>query len=217
MRLINEIPQLEEKISKGELSLSNVAQAKSFFNQEEKLAPLSTHQKIQILEELKNKSSREGEKILLAKLSVPAKPVCEKMKQVTAEITEIKFTADEKLLSKMNRIKGLLAHKKSHFSISELIDELCEMALNKLDPIRSGQTTQITKIEKSKTKLLKDIPPAPKVELLESTKYNVNNSNGKNKNRREYIPVNLRLLCRTCNQRAAIQKLGRSLMTTYLT
>ncbi len=236
MRMIVEIPQIEEKVTSGELSLSNVVQAKSFFNQEEKTAPLNLHDKIKILEELQDKTSREGEKILLARSSSPLKFVSEKFKQVTPEITEIKFGADEKLIKKINRVKGLLAHRKPNLSISELVDELCEMALNKLDLLRK----EIRRVGENETKksMPKVIPPAPKVVkrpyIDVKTKREVwHAAEGKCKICNSVyaleidheVPLriggsseieNLRLLCRNCNQREAVKKLGRNLMDGYI-
>ena len=62
MRLIREIPEIEEKVSKGELSLTNIAQAQSFFRQEgkAKAQPLSTSKKKAVLKGLENRSSRQG-------------------------------------------------------------------------------------------------------------------------------------------------------------
>ncbi len=104
MRLMNELPQIEEKVASGELSLTNLAQARKYFRHEEKVAPVSIQKKIEVLEKLENKTSREGEKILLGESSVLPEVVKEKMRQVTAEITEIKFGADEKLMAKMKRL-----------------------------------------------------------------------------------------------------------------
>ncbi|MDZ4660267.1 MAG: HNH endonuclease signature motif containing protein [Pseudomonadota bacterium] len=241
MRMITEIPTIEEKISRGELSLSNVVQAKTFFNQEEKLSAMSPHEKFKVLEELSNKSSREGEKILISRSSVPPKPVVEKFRQVTPEVTEVRFSADQNLLSKMNRIKGLIAHRKPGLNTSDLINELCEMALNELDPLR--RELKIGK--KQKIDLPKNIPPAPKVAVITTTKPTRQyisiklkkdvwrKAAGKCQNcSSEYAleidhlnPLslggssdikNLRLLCRHCNQRAAIARLGYNQMQRYL-
>lgn len=164
------------------------------------------------------------------------KPIVEKLRQVTTEITEVKFGADESLLAKMNRVKGLIAHRKPGLKISELIDELCEIALNELDPQRKGTNERPEK----KVKMLKTIPPTLKVKTpvrkyipVKTKKEIWLNANGKCQNcRSEYAleidhqqPVslggsseinNLRLLCRNCNQREAVTKLGGELMQGYI-
>lgn len=136
MRLLKEIPEIEEKLLTGELSLTNIAKAKEFFNQEEKMAPMDLEVKMQVVKKLENKSTREVEKILLQESSSPAPEVKEKIRQVTADLSEVRFAADDKLLAKMRRLQGLLAHNNPNMKTSELIDELCEIALEKLDPLR---------------------------------------------------------------------------------
>jgi 4-hydroxy-tetrahydrodipicolinate synthase len=63
MRMMKEMSQIEEKLSSGELSLTNVAKAQEFFNQEAKLEGLASEEKLEVLEKLVNKSTREAEKI----------------------------------------------------------------------------------------------------------------------------------------------------------
>jgi hypothetical protein len=152
MRLIAELPEIEQKVAMGELTLTNLGMARRHFRREEQIGPLGMQEKLQVLEQVANKSSRECEKILLAKASVPPAPVKDRMRQVTAEMTEIKFGADEKLLAKFKKLKGLMAHRKPNMNLAQFMDELCEIALAKLDPIRKAQQ-----------KMPKVIPSAPKV------------------------------------------------------
>lgn len=232
MRLIQEIPEVEEKISSGEISLTNLAQAQTFFRREEKVAPLNSQEKLGVILELENKSSRDGEKILLSKSLMPTQTVVEKFRQVTAEMTEIKFGADEKLLAKMKKVKGLLAHKNGNLNVAELFDELCEIALNKLDPSRNKAALR--------KEMPKIIPPAPKVksqrkyisvhdrrEIWQSAESKCTRCGSENALQIDHVePIalggnsnkeNLRLLCRSCNQRMAIKNLGDTKMMRYLT
>ncbi len=252
MRLIRELPEIEESVKSGDLSLTNLVQAKSFFRSEEKeaSAPMGVEEKLEVIESLKKKSTREAEKILLAKSSSEPEPVKERVRQVTAEISEVKFGADEKLLAKMARLRGLLAHKNPNLKTSELIDELCEIALEKLDPMRKARTEKV-KSKKSEAKKTETNPVSEKVPNIIRRAPDVKSSKRKYisvKTKREVwrksegkcancksefalendhvVPVahggdsgvsNLRLLCRNCNQRAAIQKLGEETMGKYLT
>ena len=60
MRLLKELPQLEEKIETGALSLSNLSQAQSYFREAVKSAkPVAQEEKLRILESLENKSARD--------------------------------------------------------------------------------------------------------------------------------------------------------------
>ncbi len=262
MRMIRELPQIEEKVTSGELSLSNLVQARTFFREEEKAGPLCALEKLEILASLKNKSAREGEKILLAQASVAPAPVKEQVRQVTAEISEVKFGADEKLLLKMYRLRGLLAHKNPRMKTSELIEELCDIALAKLDPTNREMRVAT---EKTKQKLPNIIRPTSNLNSEKAPQPQSNVKNGKALARakvnartpRQYISVqteseiwqksdgrcshcksqfaleidhiipyslggisqasNLRLLCRNCNQRAALKEIGEKVMSRFLT
>jgi len=79
LRLVKEIPEVENKIETGKLSLSNICRAQSFFRQSKKdinTPSLKKQDKIEILKKLENKSSRAGEKVLIAlspKMALPKK------------------------------------------------------------------------------------------------------------------------------------------------
>lgn len=232
MRLIRELPQIEEHVASGKLSLTNLVKAQSFCRAEAKAAPMGVKEKLEILDSLKNKSTRQAEKILFAQASVEPAPVKEKIRQVTAELAEVKFAADDELLGKMTRLRGLLAHKNPNMKTSELINELCEIALNEIDPIRKKTRSE---------KLPKVIRRAPDVKnssrqyISVKTRQEVwKKSEGKCSVCQsdfaleiDHIkpiahggssdPNNLRILCRKCNQRAAIIKLVESTMNKYLT
>ncbi len=165
MKLIQEIPEVEAIIEKGELSLSNVVAAQVHFRSEEKAGvPLSVEDKLEVIESLKNKSTREGEKILLEKSSTEPSPVKEGIRQVTAKIAEVKFGADEKLLEMMETVKGRLAHKHPRLNTKELMDIVFAMAVETLDPVRNVKTEKKKENKTEATeKALKNSPPAPAV------------------------------------------------------
>lgn len=154
MRLIKELPQIEEKVLKGELSLTNLAKAKELFNQEEKTGGFGIKEKLEVLGELENKSTREAEKILLSRSSGPA--------------SEVKQEKGRKYISV--RVKNEVWQK------SEGKCQICKsnfaLEIDHLKPISHGGNSD---------------------------------------------PENLRLLCRRCNQRAAIKKIGDEHMARYLT
>src|SRR5690606_23711197 len=84
MRAMKLIPEIEEKIVSGELNLSSIAQAQSFFRHEAKLGkPYSVTQKKEVLVKLENKSTRECIKELIA-ISPESIPQ-EKRRELTPE------------------------------------------------------------------------------------------------------------------------------------
>ncbi|MES2769561.1 MAG: hypothetical protein V4596_10500 [Bdellovibrionota bacterium] len=100
MRAMKLIPELEEKIIFGDLNLSSISQAQSFFRQEAKVGKsYSVIEKKEVLEKLENKSSREciQELIAISPQGVPQ----EKRKELTPEKTELKVVLNKDLISKL--------------------------------------------------------------------------------------------------------------------
>ena len=149
-RLIRDFPDAEQKIRGGNLTLTNIVQAQVFFRKEEKIQSkrLTREEKKEVLVLLENKSSRDAKKALLG-LSPKQATLKESTRQVTPQHTEIKVIIDEGVRSKLEKLKSLLSHKRSHMSYAELIDELATMALKRLDPVKRIRVQE------------PELPPAP--------------------------------------------------------
>ncbi len=141
-RLIREFPEAEEEIRDGSLTLSNIVQAQVFIRREEKLKSkgLPREEKKKVMDLVKNKSARNAKITLLQKF--PEQVILnESTRQVTADHIEVKVILNEKVISKLDKLRGLLSHKHPNMSYSELIDELTNMAIRKLDPVEKGSRT----------------------------------------------------------------------------
>src|SRR6218665_1758045 len=91
MRLIQDMPHVEEKIAAGQISLSTAAQVQSFFRKEEKAdKAYSLEQKAEILESLVGKSTREVERELV-KLS-PEQAPPEKERWLSEDRVELRLS-----------------------------------------------------------------------------------------------------------------------------
>ena len=108
MRLIQEIPELEQKLNHGSMSLSNVGLAQRYFRQECKVREIPLSEKATVLSKLENLSTRQAEKVVAAISSSPLTLQTEKIRSLTEELSEIKFIADQALLDKIEQLKGLL-------------------------------------------------------------------------------------------------------------
>jgi len=136
MRLLKEIPELEEKISSGCLNLTHLELAQSFFKCEAKASQsFSKSEKILILKKLENKPKREAEKEILCLSSEVLPLILDKIRRVSSEKIEIKFMACDTLQLKIQKLKGLLAHKNPNMTFEELFTLLCDEALTKLQKI----------------------------------------------------------------------------------
>ncbi|MFL5814263.1 MAG: HNH endonuclease [Bdellovibrionia bacterium] len=140
MRLLKELPVLEGKIQDGKLTLSTVARAQSFFKKES----VSLETKTAVMTSLENKSTREVERELLSLTSAPQVHLQERIKPISPELSEVRFYADDELLSNLEKLKGLLAHSHPNMSTSDLVSYLAQLGLKQLDPsqkvLRKSQT-----------------------------------------------------------------------------
>jgi 5-methylcytosine-specific restriction endonuclease McrA len=154
MRLIKDIPEVENKILDGSLNLTSAAQVQSFFKNQKKMErssqvtkvtkgaevaklsdkhdnKLNNIDKMQIIGKIENKSTREVQKELIS-LNPDFIPQ-EKIRPLNEEKFELKIVIDEKLKLKLDKLKALMSHKNPKMNYQELMEELAELALKKLD------------------------------------------------------------------------------------
>lgn len=128
MRLIKEIPEVAKKIDSGELSLSNINQAQNHFKQ---TGVVSKAAKIEVLKKLCHKSVRDGQKEIL-KLSLVNILPPETKKQVSPTHTLVSFNMSEELENKIEKLKSLLGPKAYNLTMAELMNQLVDLANEKL-------------------------------------------------------------------------------------
>jgi len=162
MRLIKEIPQVEKSIASGELSLTNASQAQSLFRsmaKEPSKAPLEKKEKIEIINSLKNKSTREGQKELI-KLQPEIKQPHEKERIITNEATEVRFVMNDKLKEKLEQVRALLGPKAIDLSYAELFDQMAEISLGSLKAKKFGKK-RAKESQSSPSMEKEEVTPAP--------------------------------------------------------
>lgn len=238
MRAMKIIPEIEPKIVSGELCMTSVSQAQSFFRHEAKVGKkMSLNEKRDLLIKLENKSTREVVKELVS-LSPQFVPQ-EKRRELTTDKTEIKLVLEKELIEKLDKIKALLSHKYPHLTDRDLINELADIALKKLDPLQSER-----KVSADPNSLLVNANEAASLPAQEVNSKHIPKSlrravyqkyNSKCSypgcNSRYFLEFdhvtprafggktifeNLRLLCRTHNQKAAIEAFGIKHMQKFL-
>ena len=138
MRLMRDVPKVEEKIESGKLSLSVASQVQSFLRTEEKRSDegvMSTTEKLEVIEKLEGTSSRVCER-KLAEIQPNVKVPREKEKPISGENTLIQVVADDELMDGIERLKWLLSHRNGERRLDELFRILVELGLDKWDPER---------------------------------------------------------------------------------
>jgi 5-methylcytosine-specific restriction endonuclease McrA len=134
MRLLRDVPDMEEKIQSGTVTLASAASLQTFFREEAKnQRSYSPEEKAKVITAVDGLSKRETEG-LLAVLSPAAMVPAEKERAITRHEIEIRFVADSELVAKLDKLKNLLSHRYSERSYADLIGELANIALKKLDP-----------------------------------------------------------------------------------
>lgn len=240
MRLLKELPELESKIASGALTLTNIGMAQTLFRQEQKVKSFTREQKIELLEKIQNKSKREAEKIIVAKASEPLQMRPEQIRSVTESVSEVRFMANLELLEKLEKVKGLLAHKNTDLNLASTIEALCDLAIEKLDPAEKakmkavGNTAKSAKADGGRSKpacapapaLKRRISISQRCEVWRKAESRCQICGSEHALQVDHIkPValggsdefeNLRLLCRSCNQRSAIAAFGVNRMQKYL-
>ena len=146
MRLLKDLPAeaaatIETKITSGELSLSNVQQARSFFRDQAASEPrrvITAEEKLNVLQLLQNKSVRDGQKELVRLAPVAAMPK-EKERVITDSATEVRFTMTNALKMKLESVRALLGIKGANMSYADLFDAMSDISLAALEAKRFGK------------------------------------------------------------------------------
>lgn len=192
MRLMRELPQIEEKISSGDLSLTNLGLAKQVFSKKAH----TKVEKLELIKMLEGKSTREAQKIAFS--------VVPELKR-----REVDFDVfNDELRAKLLRVRGKLAHKYGDMNLEKLLDVLCDQELEKSPS--AGVAAVAPKVKKEVR--LRDgvCVNCGSTHALEVDHIIPRAMGGSDE------PENLRLLCRTCNQRAAIRSFGVRRMNKFI-
>lgn len=133
MRLIRDLPEIENKIKDGSLTLSNAAKIQTFIKQTKAQNKVITKiEKQDLIKKIENKSARECD---LELLKLSPEPIIIKTKErvISEEYTEYKITIKKDLKSKLDKVKSLLSHQNPNGDLNKLLDILCDMVLKKKD------------------------------------------------------------------------------------
>ncbi|MBO9668079.1 MAG: HNH endonuclease [Bdellovibrio sp.] len=133
MRLLKAVPEVEHKISSGEITLTTAAQVQSFIRTETKReGNVSLDCKRDLVAAIQNKSTREVEKILIAQSSETALPT-ERVRLLTETHTEVRLVIDEQLQKKLDQLKHLLSHQNHDMNYAQLIGIMADRELKRSD------------------------------------------------------------------------------------
>ena len=154
MRAMKIMPEIEAKLLTGDLNLSTVASAQTFFRQEKKLGnAYSVAEKKELLQKLENKSVRECIKEFVA--ISPKAVLQEKRRELTPNMTEIKIAVDQELVQKLDQLKALWSHQNPTMTDLELLQKRADLCLKHADPAQKKVRASKEKNQSEKCNILK--------------------------------------------------------------
>lgn len=153
VRLVQELPEIKEKLSDGRLNLTNLCLAQSLIARE------SVEVKKEILEKIENCTKRETQEIL-AEYFPTAQPVKESLRFISGEEALLHVRLSKETVGKLEKIKNKRAHKNPSMNYSELIEDMCDYILKKLEPSPKSK-------EKNQSKNIRYIPAQLKRKIFQ--------------------------------------------------
>jgi hypothetical protein len=227
MRMLRELPEIEPMLESGELNLTHVCIAQTLFSHEKKEGKsLPVQAKIAILEQVAGKTTREAQKIIFSHSTSPVK-FKEVIKMVGPDCYEVTFRTNEALVNSLEELKGMLAHKYPNMTLEELIQKLAKLGREEFQRVKSvakpvaaprpNLNTKNSKAAISKAAIKRQIWQRDKHQCtgcgstfaLEED-HKIPKAKGG-----PYSLENMRLLCRPCNQRAAVKHFGVEKMSRH--
>jgi len=213
-RLLAEVPEIAVPIAAGDLTLTNVGVAQQLFSRERRAGRTFTKfKKREFLSKLEGMSSRDAERTA-AELSPPQ------------SVIQLMINISKQTEDKLTQLKGLMAHSHPGITTEQLIGVLCDIQLAKLNKRRSPAAPRVNahqvsnKIEKSLSwsalrRAVWKRDHGKCVNCHSQYALEVDHITPRAMGGGDTLE-NLRLLCRNCNQRAAIKYYGAPKMKKYI-
>ncbi len=139
MRLMNTIPEVEDRLRSGALTLSTASQVQNFLRAEKKLTgnSASTTEVRQLVAQMEGKSTRDAEALLAARAPDVAQHLAarrlERPRTVGVEhAVQVTLTLNRELQLKLQRLRDRTAHRDPNPSLAQQIEWLADFALAKL-------------------------------------------------------------------------------------
>ena len=134
LKVTNDMPEAEELLRKGKINFTTAATLHGFLEQEkrENQKTYSPEEKQDLLKAIEGQSKKKCEKLFATLAPKPAPQ--DKVKPLSASLTELRFAVDDELLKKLERIRALNSHKHANSSYAELLQFMADKLLERMDP-----------------------------------------------------------------------------------
>lgn len=217
MHLMKELPEIEKCIEDGRLNLTKIKLAQNLFRREKREhCALEKHEKLELLAEFEEKTTREVAKYVAT--IAPEALIPDSIRPVTETLNEYRFVGPDRLEEKIQRAKGRLAHSHPGMTMAELFEYLLDR-----EEIRELKARRTFSVARKKSRV---ITRGIKDRLEERYRRKCANCGSYYALEQDHITPfgkggetsveNLQTLCRNCNQRKAIEQYGLEKMDRYL-
>lgn len=227
MRALKEMPEIEEKVQNGTIDLMTLSQAQGYFNQKKRNhEPLGIETKKEIIASLENKSTRETEEFFL-ELS-PKEPIKERIKATSVETFSLQLSMPKRVKEKLDYLRTLMASEKASVKTLEVLEAALDEGIKAYEKKLSTSAKKVPALEQKKTISIhvrrevwrRDqgqctfVDPVTKLRRQEKRYLEYDHIHPKSLSGSNEIE-NIRLLCRSHNQMAAMHVFGRRKMEKY--
>jgi hypothetical protein len=202
-RLLAEIPEIDEKIETGALTLTNISQMNHFFKES------TPSQKRSVLRKIEGLSKKECEKKLF-ELSGKEEILRETQVRVSSDKVKVAIVLSDETMNELEKLKALLG---KDLSMDELVHFMAKEAIKSIE---KDKFKQVKRPQKGlpPAEVGRVLPAALKRKIYQRDKKCTNCGSIHRLNFDHRIPYalggptnqeNLRLLCFHCNQRARMR------------
>ena len=163
MRLLDEVPEVEEKIQSGAINLSTATRLQRFFSHQAQKQPslslsekprtrfLSKESKLKLIEEMENKSGQQVDKVLW-EINPETKAYQEhKVKPLCGGRTKIELILTKEEQKVLEKAQSLLSHSVPSFSAKDLVLYLCKKEIKRKLGSTQGRKPSQPKLKKQGT------------------------------------------------------------------
>ena len=137
MRLMRSVPEVEEKLEGGELSITNALKAQQVFRAESKTRQVPLEEKREVLARLEHASTREADKLLAVKYP-DSKKLPERIKPVEENRNLLQFYVDNETLRQIEELKARFSHQMPSGRMEDLLKILIAQANRERHPRKSA-------------------------------------------------------------------------------
>jgi hypothetical protein len=135
MRIINLLPEVEQKLENGQLNMTNTLKAHQVFSAESKTRNVSIDEKRSVLDSLENLSTRDAEIVLAGKYPGSCN-LPEKVKPVAPNRNLVQFYVDDDTLEEIEKLKARHSHQMPEGRMEDLMKILIRIAKRQPEPRR---------------------------------------------------------------------------------